>query len=334
MIELRNIRKSFRRVRRKKGLAAAAAALFRRDYEEIKALDGISFTLGRGEIAGFIGPNGAGKSTAIKIMGGILVPDSGECTILGTCPWKNRRNYVGHIGVVFGQRTQLWWDVPVRDSLDLLRDIYRAPEGRFRENLGELAELLDLGPLLPVPLRQLSLGQRMRCEIAASLIHDPDILFLDEPTIGLDAVSKLAVRRVIGELNRTRRVTVILTSHDMDDIEALTDRILLIGKGQILYDGPLRKLRERFDRRRRLELSFETAGSGGPFPPPELPEPEGTRLISRAESHGVWEVDTGIISVSAALRTLGEGLSITDMSAGSRPIEEIIASLYQEGGLG
>jgi ABC-2 type transport system ATP-binding protein len=235
---------------------------------------------------------------------------------------------VGHIGVVFGQRTQLWWDVPVRDSLDLLRDIYRVPEGRFRENLGELAELLDLGPLLPVPLRQLSLGQRMRCEIAASLIHDPEILFLDEPTIGLDAVSKLAVRRVIGELNRIRRVTVILTSHDMDDIEALTDRILLIGKGKILYDGPLRKLRERFDRRRRLELSF----AGGA--PPDLPEPPGTRLLSRGESHGVWELDTGVIGVSAALRVLGEGLDITDMSAGSRPIEEIIASLYQEGGLG
>ncbi|MDR0399552.1 MAG: ATP-binding cassette domain-containing protein [Treponema sp.] len=330
MIELRDIRKSFRRVRRKKGMAAAAAALFRRDYEEIRALDGISFALGRGEIAGFIGPNGAGKSTAIKIMGGILVPDSGECTILETCPWKNRRNYVGRIGVVFGQRTQLWWDVPVRDSLDLLRDIYRVPEGRFRENLGELAALLDLGPLLPVPLRQLSLGQRMRCEIAASLIHDPEILFLDEPTIGLDAVSKLAVRRVIGELNRIRRVTVILTSHDMDDIEALTDRILLIGRGKILYDGPLRKLRERFDRKRRLELSFEAAGG----PPPELPEPMGTRLLSRGESRAVWELDTGVLSVSAALRILGEGLSVTDMSAGSRPIEEIIASLYQEGGLG
>ncbi|MDR0668615.1 MAG: ATP-binding cassette domain-containing protein [Treponema sp.] len=324
MIELRNIRKNFRRLKRRRGVLAAAASLFRRDYDEIRALDGVSFSVGKGEIAGFIGPNGAGKSTAIKIMGGILVPDSGECTVLGTCPWKNRRNYVGHIGVVFGQRTQLWWDVPVRDSLDLLGDIYAITKTRFRANLEELSELLELGPLLPIPLRQLSLGQRMRCEIAASLLHDPEILFLDEPTIGLDAVSKLALRRVVAELNRRRNVTVILTSHDMDDIEALAGRILLIGKGKILYDGPLAAIRERFDRRRRLELSFE--------PGEEPPEPEGTRLISRKESHAVWELDTGVISVSAALRVLGERLVITDMIAASRPIEEIIASLYQEGG--
>jgi ABC-2 type transport system ATP-binding protein len=323
MIELRDIRKSFRRPKRKGGFFPAARAFFRRDYDEVRALDGISFSLGKGEIAGFIGPNGAGKSTAIKIMSGILVPDSGECRVLGTCPWKNRRNYVGHIGVIFGQRSQLWWDVPVRDSFDLLGDIYRVGRIRFRENLEELSALLELAPLLSVPLRQLSLGQRMRCEIAASLLHDPEILFLDEPTIGLDAVSKLAVRRIIAELNRRRQVTVILTSHDMDDIEALTGRVLLIGRGRILYDGPLRKLRERFDRRRRLELSFEAGG-------PEPPEPAGTRLLSREESHGVWEVDTGLISVSAALRVLGERLTITDMSAGSRPIEEIIASLYQE----
>jgi ABC-2 type transport system ATP-binding protein len=324
VIELRDIRKSFRRVKREKGVRAAARALFRRDYDEIRALDGVSFSVGKGEIAGFIGPNGAGKSTAIKIMSGILVPDSGECTILGTCPWKNRRNYVGRIGVVFGQRTQLWWDVPVRDSLDLLGDIYAINGDRFRKNLEELSELLELGPLLPVPLRQLSLGQRMRCEIAASLLHDPEILFLDEPTIGLDAVSKPAIRRVIAELNRRRGVTVILTSHDMDDIEALSNRILLIGKGRILYDGSLAAIRERFDRGRRLELSF---GAGE-----DPPEPEGTRLISRKESRAVYEVDTGRLSVSAALRALGERLTITDMSVTGRPIEEIIASLYQEGG--
>jgi ABC-2 type transport system ATP-binding protein len=323
MIELRDIRKTFQTVKRKKGIFAAARGLFYREYNEVRALDGVSFSLEAGEIAGFIGPNGAGKSTAIKIMGGILVPDSGECTVLGMCPWKERRNYVGRIGVVFGQRTQLWWDVPVQDSLDLIRDIYSIDKGRFRKNLEELSELLELAPLLAIPLRQLSLGQRMRCEIAASLLHDPAILFLDEPTIGLDAVSKLAVRRIIAELNRERKVTVILTSHDMDDIEALTSRILLIGKGKILYDGALRKLRERFDRLRRLELSFE-AGE-------EPPEGRGIRLIAAKESHAVYEVDTGTISVSSALRFLGESLSITDMSAASRPIEEIIASLYEEG---
>jgi ABC-2 type transport system ATP-binding protein len=321
-IELADIRKSFRVHKRRKGFLAAAVSLFRREYTAVQALDGLSFALRKGEAAAFIGPNGAGKSTAIKIMSGILVPDSGECRVMGMIPWKSRRSYVGRIGVVFGQRTQLWWDVPVQDSLDLLRDIYRIDEKTYRRSLEELAGLLELGPLLASPLRQLSLGQRMRCEIAASLIHQPEVLFLDEPTIGLDAISKLTVRRIIAGLNRDRGLTVILTSHDMDDIEALTERILLIGKGKLLYDGALGRLRERYDPLRRLEISFEA----GEIPP----EPPGTRLLSQKESHAVWELDTRKISVSAALRTLGESLTVRDMSAGSRPVEEIIASLYRD----
>jgi len=325
MIVLNQIRKTFRVAKRKKGAAAALFSLFRREYTEIHALEGISFTVEKGEVVGFVGPNGAGKSTAIKIMSGILMPDSGECTVLGMCPWKTRQKYVSHIGVVFGQRTQLWWDVPVQDSFELLKDIYQVDEKRFRENLGELSKILELEPLLSVPLRQLSLGQRMRCEIAASLLHDPEVLFLDEPTIGLDAISKLAVRRIIADLNRERKITVILTSHDMDDIEALTDRILLIGKGKLLYDGALGVLRSRYDRLRRLELHYEGDSA--------LPEPTGTKIVSQKEKHVVYEVDTGIIGVSSALRVLGESLDIRDMSAGSRPIEELIASLYLEGNL-
>jgi ABC-2 type transport system ATP-binding protein len=332
MIQLQNIKKTFRVVRRKKGAKAALLSLFRRDYNEIHALEGISFSVGKGEIAGFIGPNGAGKSTAIKIMSGILVPDSGECTVLGMCPWASRRKYVAHIGVVFGQRTQLWWDVPVQDSFELLKDIYRVDEKRFRENLGELSEMLELAELLFVPLRQLSLGQRARCEIAASLLHDPEVLFLDEPTIGLDALSKLAVRRIIADLNRERKITVILTSHDMDDIEALTNRILLIGKGRLLYDGELAALRSRYDRLRRLELHYERPDISAAVPA-ALPEPAGTRLVSQKDNHAVYEVDTDVIGVSAALRVLGETLDIRDMSAGSRPIEELIAALYREGNL-
>ena len=326
MIQLHNIKKTFRVTTRKKGTAAALLSLFHREYREIHALDGISFSVEKGEIAGFIGPNGAGKSTAIKIMSGILVPDSGECTVLGMCPWTSRKKYVAHIGVVFGQRCQLWWDVPVQDSFELLKDIYSLDEKRFRENVIELSELLELGELLSVPLRQLSLGQRMRCEIAASLLHNPEVLFLDEPTIGLDAISKLTVRRIIADLNRERKITVILTSHDMDDIEALTNRILLIGNGKLLYDGELTALRSRYDRLRRLELRYE--GKGVP-----LPEPPGVKIISQKDNHAVYEVDTGIIGVSAALRVLGETLDIHDMSAGSRPIEELIASLYREGSL-
>ena len=329
MIKLHNIRKTFRVAKREKGVVVALFSLFKREYREIHALEGISFSVEKGEIAGFIGPNGAGKSTAIKIMSGILVPDSGECTVLGMCPWASRRKYVSHIGVVFGQRSQLWWDVPVQDSFELLKDIYRADEKRFRENLGELSEILELAPLLSIPLRQLSLGQRMRCEIAASLLHDPEVLFLDEPTIGLDALSKLAVRRIIADLNRERNITVILSSHDMDDIETLTDRILLIGKGKLLYDGALGALRSRFDRLRRLELHYEGAGISGGVSA-ALPEPPGTRLVSQKDNHAVYEVDTDIIGVSAALRILGETLDIRDMNAGSRPIEELIAALYKE----
>lgn len=195
-------------------------------------------------MVGYIGPNGAGKSSTIKILSGILTPDSGTCLVNGRVPWKDRIRHASQIGVVFGQRTQLWWDVPVADSFDLLKDIYRIDPALYRKNRDELTELLDLSQLLRTPARQLSLGQRMRCEIAASLLHSPKVLFLDEPTIGLDAVSKLAVRSFIRRLNETRRITVILTTHDMQDIEALASRILLIGKGKILLDGTLDDIRQ------------------------------------------------------------------------------------------
>jgi ABC-2 type transport system ATP-binding protein len=325
MIELKNIQKTFLVTRRKKGLFPAFRSLFRREYDKVRALDGISFSVAKAEIAAFIGPNGAGKSTAIKIMGGILVPDSGECTVMGMCPWKERKRYVARIGVVFGQRSQLWWDVPVLDSFDLLKDIYNTGEKRFQENLEELSEILELGPLLQTPLRQLSLGQKMRCEIAASLLHDPEVLFLDEPTIGLDAVSKLAVRKIIARLNRERNITVILSSHDMDDIEALTERVLLIGKGRLLYDGALGKLRERYGQVKRVEISFDDGGNYG-----GLPEIEGARIVSQREGRVIYEVEPGRTGVSRILRLLGERFSITDLSVVSPPIEEIIASVYRE----
>ncbi len=195
-------------------------------------------------MVGYIGPNGAGKSSTIKILSGILTPDSGQCLVDGRVPWKDRIHHVREIGVVFGQRSQLWWDVPVIDSFELLKDIYTIPDQIYRSNLDELTELLGLGELLRSPARQLSLGQRMRCEIAASLLHSPRILFLDEPTIGLDAVSKLSVRDFIREQNENHGTTVILTTHDMQDIEALTKRIILIGKGQILLDGTLEDIKK------------------------------------------------------------------------------------------
>ena len=243
MIEMKGISKTYRVRKREAGLGNAVKALFSREYTEIRALNDMSFTIPDGQIVGYIGPNGAGKSTTIKILSGILRPDSGECSVNGMIPWQDRKRYVSHLGVVFGQRSQLWWDVPVMDSFCLLRDIYRVPEQSFRQNLERLREQLDLGKFLTAPARTLSLGQRMRCEIAAALLHSPDILFLDEPTIGLDAVSKLKVREFIRAENRDRKTTVILTTHDMQDIDALCHRVLLIGKGRLLLDGSMEQIR-------------------------------------------------------------------------------------------
>ena len=239
MITLEHNCKTFRVSKRNAGMKAATRALFHKEYERVEALRDVSFTIEDGEMVGYIGPNGAGKSSTIKVMSGILTPDSGTCVINGRVPWKERTAHVADIGVVFGQRSQLWWDVPVIDSFELLRDIYKIETSAYRCNLEELTALLNLSDILRTPARQLSLGQRMRCEIAASLLHDPRILFLDEPTIGLDAVSKIAVRDFIKRRNQERGTTVILTTHDMQDIEALTKRILLIGKGQILLNGQL-----------------------------------------------------------------------------------------------
>lgn len=239
MIQVEHMNKTFKVAKRSAGFSQAIKALFHRETETIRALSDISFSIGDGEMVGYIGPNGAGKSSTIKILSGILTPDDGTCIINGRIPWKERKEHVKDIGVVFGQRTQLWWDVPIIDSYELLRDIYEIPTQIYEENLEELTELLSLKELLKTPARQLSLGQRMRCEIAASLLHSPKTLFLDEPTIGLDAVSKLAVRDFIRKQNKKHNTTVLITTHDMQDIEALADRVLLIGKGTLLFDGSL-----------------------------------------------------------------------------------------------
>ena len=247
MITMEHVCKSYRIAKRNAGFLEACKALFHRQYETIHALNDVSFTIRDGEMVGYIGPNGAGKSSTIKILSGILTPDSGTVLVDGRIPYKNRRKHVQEIGVVFGQRSQLWWDVPVVDSFELLKDIYSIPQPLYRQNLEELTELLNLNELLRSPARQLSLGQRMRCEIAASLLHSPRILFLDEPTIGLDAVSKLAVREFILKRNKVHGTTVILTTHDMQDIEALSNRIILIGKGRILMDGTLEDIKRGND---------------------------------------------------------------------------------------
>ncbi len=247
MITMTNVCKSYKVAKRNAGIGEACKSFFHRNYEVIHALNDVSFTIPDGEMVGYIGPNGAGKSSTIKILSGILAPDSGTCTVDGRNPYKNRMEHVRQIGVVFGQRSQLWWDIPVIESFELLKEIYSISTPNYNNTLNELTELLQLSELLKTPTRQLSLGQRMRCEIAASLLHSPKILFLDEPTIGLDAVSKLAVRDFIQKLNHEHHTTVILTTHDMQDIEAIAQRVILIGKGRVLLDGTLKDMRKGTD---------------------------------------------------------------------------------------
>ena len=253
-IVMRDVRKHFTVYERPEGKWALLRSAFTRTAKRVDALDGISFSIGAGEIVGYIGPNGAGKSTTVKVMSGILTPDSGECVIMGRVPWKERVGHVAQIGVVFGQRSQLWWDVPVSDSFSLLKDIYGIPTADYTRRSGELIETLEITGLLKTPARQLSLGQRMRCELAAALLHSPRVLFLDEPTIGLDAVAKLALRAFLKEENKRSGVTMLLTTHDMDDVEALCPRVMVVGRGKILYDGEIAGLRDKYAAREGQDI--------------------------------------------------------------------------------
>ena len=321
MIELKNISKTFRVARRSAGFREAAKALFKKEYTEVHALQDVSFTIGEGEMVGYIGPNGAGKSSTIKIMSGVLTPDSGSCIINGRTPWKERTTHVREIGVVFGQRSQLWWDVPVIDSFELLRDVYRMDPAQYKKNSDQLIEMLHLEEIVKTPARQLSLGQRMRCEIAASLLHDPKILFLDEPTIGLDAVSKIAVRDFIKTINREKKTTVILTTHDMQDIEALTERILLIGKGRILLDGSLEELKRRNSTRKVLTVDY--LGDA-------LPVMENMTLLKDLNGHAQVAIDTSLLSVSQAISHISSLVEVKDLSVDGQTVEELVVSLYEE----
>lgn len=254
LIRLDHIRKEFVVYERPEGKWSLLKGAFVRNKKRVEALKDISFTINKGEMVGYIGPNGAGKSTTVKIMSGILTPDSGSCVIDGRIPWKNRIQHVSQIGVVFGQRSQLWWDVPIKDSFGLLKDIYNIPDDRYRKRVFELSERLQVTDLLKTPARQLSLGQRMRCEIVAALLHQPQILFLDEPTIGLDAVSKLELRSFLKEENEKSGVTILMTTHDMDDIEAVCNRVMVIGHGRLLYDGSLPDLRWRYETEKKQDI--------------------------------------------------------------------------------
>jgi ABC-2 type transport system ATP-binding protein len=322
MISVENLTKSFRVAQQPNGTLARVGSLFSRRYRIVEALRGVSFDLAEGELLGLIGPNGAGKSTTIKILCGILVPTGGRCQVGGLVPWRERVDHVSRIGAVFGQRTQLWWDLPVIESFELLRDIYRVPADRYRRTSDTLIALLDLDRLLGTPVRQLSLGQRMRCEIAASMLHEPRVLFLDEPTIGLDAVAKLAVREFVKTLNRERGVTVILTTHDMHDIEALAERVIVIGKGAILADGSLTSLRRGALAERRLWVHLACEAATVDVPGATVRQMQG-RSIELA-------FDPRTTSAHRLIAHVAAQFDVEDVHLEEPPIEEVIARFYAQ----
>jgi ABC-2 type transport system ATP-binding protein len=311
-IVLEDVEKVFR-VRRKVGR-------LRRERQEVRAVDGISFTVPRGEMVGYIGPNGAGKSTTIKMLTGILTPSGGRLRVAGIDPTRERTRLARQIGVVFGQRTTLWWDLPLRDSYRLVRRMYRIPEARYRANLDRCVELLDLAALLEVPVRQLSLGQRMRGDIAAALLHDPDVLYLDEPTIGLDIVSKATVRRFLRDLNSAEGTTVLLTTHDLTDIEQLCERVMVIDHGRLMYDGALTGLHEVGESERTLVVDLER----------ELPPIEGiagARTV-RTEGPRQWLAFPASASAAPIVSQIADGYPLVDLSVREPDIEDVIARMY------
>ncbi len=312
--------KRFRVAVRDPGIAGALRGLVRRRTREIQALDRLSFSLERGELLGLIGPNGAGKSTTIKILSGILRPTSGRCVIDGIVPWLERVRHVARIGVVFGQRTQLWWDLPVTESFELLADIYRVPKADFIRTKDELIGLLKIAPILETPVRQLSLGQRMRCEIAAALLHAPSILFLDEPTIGLDAVSKLALREFVKRLNRERGVTVILTTHDMHDIEALARRVIIIGNGRLLRDSSFESMRADVLGERRLLVEFARDTNAV--------EIAGATLLSCTGHSATFSFDPRATPARTLIDRVASAHDVEDIRIEDASIEEVIARFY------
>jgi ABC-2 type transport system ATP-binding protein len=293
-----------------------------REKETVFALRDLSFVIEKGELVGYIGPNGAGKSTTVKILSGILTPDSGNVSVDGRIPWQSRREHVRNIGVVFGQRMQLWWDVPILDSYGLLKEIYRIPDADYRQRLKELTEALQLENLLRTPLRQLSLGQRMRAELCGSLLHRPGLLFLDEPTIGLDAVSKLALRDFLRWENREHGTTILLTTHDMEDIAALCSRVMVLGHGQKLYDGDLPALLEKYDTSRTVTVRFED-----PETMPALPE---EASLSREGDLVKVVYAPGQIPTPEILEKLQQAGTIREMTIQPQNIDVLIAAMYRE----
>ena len=323
IVEAKALRKIFRTPKRVPGALGALRSLFSREYEERVAVNDVTFALEPGELVGYIGPNGAGKSTTIKMLTGILVPTSGEVHVAGLVPWKHRKENARNIGVVFGQRSQLYWDLPLIESFELLRAIYGVPNEQYRRNLGEFVEILEMESFLRTPVRQLSLGQRMRGDFAAALLHSPKIVYLDEPTIGLDVVAKEAIREFIARINEERQTTIILTTHDLADVERLCRRIVLIDRGALIYDGDIERIKTEYGRFRTLVVRFSR--------PVESPELDGAQLVASEDSSARFRFDRNVQRADLLVRQASERYSVEDVSLEEPDLESIIRRIYVEG---
>ncbi len=322
MIRVDKLEKQFQVGRHRSGLAGALRNLVAREYNTVRAVDGISFTVPTGQLVGYLGPNGAGKSTTIKMLTGLLVPSGGDLQVNGFVPWRERERYVANIGAVFGQRTTLWWDLPVIESLELLQYIYRIPGDRFRQNLQEFRDLLELDPFLASPVRSLSLGQRMRADLCAAMLHDPTLLFLDEPTIGLDVVAKERIRQFIAYINRERGTTILLTTHDLSDVEKLCSRVMIIDHGRLLYDGNLESLQTRFGGKRELVVDLAEAYDDVTVAGAEVTERDNLRVT--------YQFARQELTASDLIGRLSAQFRIRDLSVREPEIEVTIRRIYEE----
>lgn len=322
IIEAAGLSKTYRVYQKREGLLGAVRGLFRRQYREVHAVDGVNFTIEPGEIVGFLGPNGAGKTTTLKMLSGLIYPTSGRARVLGFVPWDREDAFRRRFALVMGQKNQLWWDLPAADSFQLHREIYSLPQEQFERTLDELTELFEVGPLVRQPVRELSLGERMKMELIASLLHQPQLLLLDEPTIGLDVVAQVTIQRCLREYNATRGVTILLTSHYMRDVEALCRRVLVITHGQLVYDGPLQGITEQFGRYKLVRLQF---------PEDEVPaelDRFGT-IVSQQGPAVDLQVDRA--RVAEVLGRIIDQHTVLDLSVQDPPLDQVIAQVFQEG---
>lgn len=327
-IEVQDLRKTFQIQKSRGGLTGALKDLFARQYNEVAAVNDITFSIPQGEICGYIGENGAGKSTTIKMLTGILVPTSGQIKVNGYVPYQEREKFVQGIGVVFGQRSQLWWDIGVIESFQLLRKVYQVSEADYKKRLDELVERLQLQDLLSRPVRKLSLGQRMRCELVAALLHNPSIIFLDEPTIGLDIVVKSEIREFLKDLNRTQGTTILLTTHDLQDIEALCSRVIMLDAGNVIYDGGLDDLKTRWGKGKEVRFQFGKAVTASQLQAWTASLPVQWTQEGELVATALVTADAAVSDVLTAVLSQVE---ILDIQISETSTDEIVRQIYSSG---